>query len=1077
VPIAQDIASASADAPVAPGHKALRTLSAGPNGALVLAQNLATGREVVVKVFRPAVLIDGEEELAEHARRVAAFLAVAAMQQELGATARRWAPVHGFGPLPAIPGARAGAYYCTDLYPASADWLIRGHVTLNAFTLRNLIAGVLDALAEVRACCARGHGNLTPANVLLSGRDPRSATLVLTDPSPAASVDPNDDQTDDRWALGALIYALIKHKPVHRLMLLPIAATDDWKALGRDGEQWLSRCNRLLAYDPTQRPDLADLAIELGGAKAPKAVAARRWTLRAAVAGAALAACAGASLGTSAYAYRRACAPVGRAPWVRSLVAAMADPRQGLAAAIAADPSIATTLPPLLAQAAAAGVDPAAHPLIPTPAQFQAARKAAGTVTAIRAALDDHHWKLLADAQSLRDAAAARGWRQISAQMARLIDGLPPSGGDQSGADLRLFLLQTPPLLKSAVDLNADWSDLTSAASPLLNSADPAVAALASALKNNAAATVQLGKDNPALAVTRNVFYDLASFVRAGRTLQEYQAVCDGIRPAFGAASPPQLDSWLTALRDNYVTVNVDVSGLRTALAQDQSLLSTLSPQAAGRDSLQRRCASAAAAIQTIATGRWTQARRPQFDRAAAAAQSVLESLRLDLHTALVTDWLAAVQQTASPAADCPAWKAALSAMTADIPMLAADDRTFDQRRAATAAWLAYLQHLDGPIRSVARLPDPYAGAVQERRVHEIWAAIPAIDITQSPPDADLLAAAADRASFWSTEIAKFAQDFPLGSAHSMPDLAADDIAARWIGPSAPPPNRSFWEQQVASADGLLRTLPWMPADAAHLAVLDATAHMDRKQLTLACADPTSSPETAFISRLRLEKLTGPDAWPHTTDELQAAADWIKVVQPAAAAYGITDADLAQRQRQAWSRFVAGVSTPSALAAAVNRSSQFGISSYDDANAALARQPIPTYNLLIYRARQSGGGGVTADALRQSINQLPTDDQQLANAALPSQGTDEQIRAAINSNSWYRWPDARFAPQAIAPPAAAAQTASRDQSVGTPTTAPAGAGATAAHTPSAAAATAQPKPAAAHSKRGHHVPGAVDNVD
>jgi hypothetical protein len=108
---------------------------------------------------------------------------------------------------------------------------------------------------------------------------------------------------------------------------------------------------------------------------------------------------------------------------------------------------------------------------------------------------------------------------------------------------------------------------------------------------------------------------------------------------------------------------------------------------------------------------------------------------------------------------------------------------------------------------------------------------------------------------------------------------------------------------------------------------------------------------------------------------------------------------------------------------------------------------------------------VTAEQLRQSINQLAPPDAQLASAALPQQASDEQIRSAIDSNTWYRWPGAKFAPQAVAPPVAVAQNASAGTQPPNPA-APAG----------AAAGTAAAKPAAPH-KRAHHVAGAVDNVD
>jgi hypothetical protein len=284
-----------------PGHTVGRSLSAGPNGAVLLARPDGADHDVVVKLFRPPVLVDAEAERAEHRSRVAAFLDTAKAQQALAATAQRWAPIHAFGPL--AGGADDGAFYTTNHYPASAAWLVRGAVQLSAPALRQIVIDVLAGIAEVRGTLGRGHGNLSAGNVLLAGRDPRSPRAILTDlaptPDPAA---PPTDASDDRWALGALIHVLVTHRPVRRMMLLPIAADADWAALGRRGERWLSLCNQLLERDPAKRPDLAAVAAELGGS-GPTRVAP--WIRRTAAVAASLVVVGGAVLGGHAYLSRR----------------------------------------------------------------------------------------------------------------------------------------------------------------------------------------------------------------------------------------------------------------------------------------------------------------------------------------------------------------------------------------------------------------------------------------------------------------------------------------------------------------------------------------------------------------------------------------------------------------------------------------------------------------------------------------------------------------------------------------------------------------------------------------------------
>jgi hypothetical protein len=1030
-----------------PGHSIVRSLSAGPNGAVLLGKQAGSGREVLVKTFRPALLLGGEAERAVRRRRVSAFLTVARVQQELSTSAKHWAPVHAFGPL--ADAGDDGAYYTTDEYPASASWLIRGHVPLNPATLCKVVSGVIVALAEMRECCGRGHGNLTPGNVLLSDRDPRSARVLLTDPSPEPPAEggaAGDDEADDRWAVGALIYGLVTHKPVRRMTLLPATPDADWAPLGRDAGRWLSLCGRLMARDPAERPDLAVVLAELApSVKKSSAGRVLRWAAAAIVL---VAAAGGAAVGGYVYLYHKAIANLGDIdkPWVTSLVAIRADP------AMAADPSFHRDhLPDLLDEVARTGhVGPTGGRLVPSYAAFTAARSASGTLDAIHLALRPDHWQLLADVQALRARASQAQWTGVVADLQQLTAGLPPAGEDQAGRQLKQFLALAPGRLARDRQLAPKWAEfagdvdaLTTAAS---NVSDAAAGQVAATLKTRLAATVRLDADDQLDATGQNLSVAgltcnaLADFVAKVDTIDDYKAVCDRIRGLVnpgGGAAPADVEGWLEQLKGH---VGVDLAqvpaftGIGADLTQDKPVLDRVPADDAGKPDLQKRWDAAARQYDAIRKRQWTRSDQPDLDQQCAVISGQLTALVADARAALaVGQWLASVRQqsAATVPPDDVGWQAAVAGLADERRQLAGHPALFTTRQRAVAAWLAVRPQLGPLVRAGAQLPPPFAGPVQDRRVREWWAALPAVTFDSStvPTPQELVEVARARQPAWSAEVARFAETFPLKLRWT--DLRAGDaIAQVWPGKDGSD-DRQFWDAEVAAPAGSLHVLPWLASDVARLGVFQATAAMDREQLVAAC-EPSNPVETALVAHLRLDAMDGGTTRPRTPAELAMAAGWLAPVSAAANALGLTPADLAAyaaAQRQAWPWFAAHAASPADVAAAVADARAFGVNvsnvdvwHKDDVFTVLSDQPTAAYNILVCRSCQARTPDVMLlSDLAKAIGSLAPPDQLRIYAELkmdpaqPVYPSADQTIAAIHNDTWYRWPSVPFAPRAARP--------------------------------------------------------------
>jgi hypothetical protein len=144
-----------------------------------------------------------------------------------------------------------GVWYATRFYPRSVQKVIAGRVALSKEGFFHIIDSILKGALAVKRACGRGHGNLKPANALISAAAKlREAEVVLTDPLPGNETEAARYEVADLRAIGEIIYQLVRRRQMSDSagwLILPIEASREWTELfGKDADAWRTICNRLL---------------------------------------------------------------------------------------------------------------------------------------------------------------------------------------------------------------------------------------------------------------------------------------------------------------------------------------------------------------------------------------------------------------------------------------------------------------------------------------------------------------------------------------------------------------------------------------------------------------------------------------------------------------------------------------------------------------------------------------------------------------------------------------------------------------------------------------------------------------
>ncbi len=222
----------------------------------------------VIKVLQPPPGIWSDEQLRDE---VDGFVLRGKTQKNLAKSSKSWAPVYeaaairegsegsSGGGEAATPGGidernASGAYAVLDRYDRSVQSLIDGRVNLNNDDLRNVMAGTIQGLIDLKKIANRPHGNVKPSNILLANAaDLAKATVHLSDPAADGALGPNAGQKD-LSDLAKILYELVNLRPYQGGT---IGRTKDWDELGPNGEDWRKLCNTLL--DPAAPADERNL--------------------------------------------------------------------------------------------------------------------------------------------------------------------------------------------------------------------------------------------------------------------------------------------------------------------------------------------------------------------------------------------------------------------------------------------------------------------------------------------------------------------------------------------------------------------------------------------------------------------------------------------------------------------------------------------------------------------------------------------------------------------------------------------------------------------------------------------------
>jgi tetratricopeptide (TPR) repeat protein len=196
----------------------------------------------------------------EHDRRLEFITGIKELKKTQSEKAGPLAAVHGFGI------AAEGAWYAMDFHPRSLKTWINLRVRADSAALEHLVANVVAGCLALKRSRGFSHGNLKTSNIFLAGkpRPLRNTPLYISDPYPASSAQLAELDASDREAVGELLGQTMEVQDLRAIgeLLLqlvegrliansydynyPVARSPAWDQLGREGEVWRERCNRLL---------------------------------------------------------------------------------------------------------------------------------------------------------------------------------------------------------------------------------------------------------------------------------------------------------------------------------------------------------------------------------------------------------------------------------------------------------------------------------------------------------------------------------------------------------------------------------------------------------------------------------------------------------------------------------------------------------------------------------------------------------------------------------------------------------------------------------------------------------------
>ncbi len=160
-----------------------------------------------------------------------------------------------------------GVWYITDYYPrGSLQALVGRRAKVDDAALKQIVRFIVAGCLALKRSRGFSHGNLKASNVFLVGKpQPLSKTpMALGDAYPASALQMARLDTQDRREVDELLHQVMEVQDLHSLgeIILqlverrqirsnydynyPIARSDFWDSLGKEGESWRQFCNQLL---------------------------------------------------------------------------------------------------------------------------------------------------------------------------------------------------------------------------------------------------------------------------------------------------------------------------------------------------------------------------------------------------------------------------------------------------------------------------------------------------------------------------------------------------------------------------------------------------------------------------------------------------------------------------------------------------------------------------------------------------------------------------------------------------------------------------------------------------------------
>lgn len=920
--------------PIFGRYEVVSELHAG-TPASVFRAKLVVGRHAQ---FAVKLLQHDDLEAEELRQKVDAFLEQARAQKQAGANLQdNWATIHHFAKTP------GGAFYVTDLADASVQSLIALAHVPTARELGHLAAGIVHGLRTMQSILRRPHGNLKPANVLLSSTKLEGASVRLTDPATnivAAQV----GESGDLHALGMLIFELMEHRVPVSDIDFTVPSTPQWRQLGANAEGWRQLCADLLApqQDKTEGHlgDLAALVAKLAGTPAhqfPKWIPAVAALLLV-VGGIA-----------SAYDFHaRRELYAARTQWVHALASEIAKPKTN--ALYRADPSLRAVLidvaaaddPTVVASDKLSGARPWGYSRV---------RDSLAAAEHIAGDLSPEHWPVAARLADTQRDLQRLAWTQPAQFVANALAGLNPGPAADVNAAIVTVIRLDIVLREQLPALLHDWSALQDNASALEKSNDVYLASFAGILRQSAGDAIRLSADGftgtDIVRTNSDLGTRLRTIVREGfpnnidaaRFQAEVTSKID-----FGHPRMADITTWLQRepyyARQDAQTASA-VEELRRTLLHALNQIAKLHPDTTDQAEVDAQRKQIEHELDQFSQRRFTShdiadgtfvAERNRID-------SEISALSSHVHRGDPTPWVASLTTLATRSDVINSywedWKHVLKTSIADMTQRNDLFRTY---RRQTDALQKTLTSLDADFPAIPpSLTGASADAAKDRRERELGKLVATIDPANRAAQLPGQSAAADRYRHWCDDLTALGHDFPIHTELLTIDAGPDQT---WKRQKA-----DFWN------DPAVQRL--VAADVKRLADLRAIGKLNRPDLVDA-GTVSTVPEITFAAWQLLGAAPVDPAWPSQPGELETERDMRDKLTSMATAFkdpgakAVISSALADQGVPRWRRFVQAARSETMLQHAIELKQSFGTDS--KLFSGLSTQA--RFNIALYLGRQ-----------------------------------------------------------------------------------------------------------------------------